>query len=80
MEATAANQLEGAYNEGGKGWSTADMVKFVPREVSQGRNTETVTYEEAHLKIFIPITSMMMNIILKDGELIFIITSKKILL
>ncbi len=45
--ATAANQLEGAYNEGGKGWSTADMVKFVPREVSQGRNTETVTYEEA---------------------------------
>ena len=26
--ATAANQLEGAYNEGGKGLSTADMVKF----------------------------------------------------
>ena len=45
--ATAANQLEGAYNEGGKGLSTADMVKFVPREVSCGKNTETVTYEEA---------------------------------
>ncbi len=45
--ATAANQLEGAYNEGGKGLSTADMVKFVPREISQGKNTETVTYEEA---------------------------------
>ncbi len=45
--ATAANQLEGAYNEGGKGLSTADMVKFVPRELSQGKNTETVTYQEA---------------------------------
>ena len=45
--ATAANQLEGAYNEGGKGLSTADMVKFVPREISCGKNTETVTYEEA---------------------------------
>lgn len=30
--ATAANQFEGAYNEGGKGLSTADMVKFVPKE------------------------------------------------
>lgn len=45
--ATAANQLEGAYNEGGKGLSTADMVKFVPRELSRGQNTETVTFEEA---------------------------------
>ena len=26
---------------------TADMVKFVPREVSQGRNTETALHEEA---------------------------------
>lgn len=31
--ATAANQLEGAYNVDGKGLSTADMVPFVPREV-----------------------------------------------
>ena len=29
--ATAANQFEGAYNLGGKGLSTADMVKFVPK-------------------------------------------------
>ncbi len=40
--ATAANQLEGAYNEGGKGWSTADMVKFVSRKDSNGANTETI--------------------------------------
>lgn len=30
--ATAANQLEGAYKEGGKGLSIFDMVKFVPKE------------------------------------------------
>lgn len=30
--ATAANQIEGAYNVDGKGLSTADMVPFVPRE------------------------------------------------
>ena len=36
--ATAANQLEGAYNEGGKGLSTADMVKFVPRTIQIGRD------------------------------------------
>ncbi|CZR08364.1 glycoside hydrolase family 1 protein [Trichococcus ilyis] len=30
--ATAANQLEGAYNEGGKGLSIFDMVQFVPKE------------------------------------------------
>ena len=69
--ATAANQLEGAYNEGGKGLSTADMVKFVPREISCGKNTETVTYEEA---------IEIMNVIPKDGGLIFIIIIKKILL
>lgn len=45
--ATAANQLEGAYNEDGKGLNTADMVKFVPREISHGTNTETVTYQQA---------------------------------
>ena len=38
--ATAANQLEGGYNEGGKGLNTADMVKFVPRQISQGKNTD----------------------------------------
>lgn len=30
--ATAANQLEGAYNDGGKGLSIFDMVEFVPKE------------------------------------------------
>lgn len=30
--ATAANQLEGAYKEGGKGLSIFDMVTFVPKE------------------------------------------------
>ncbi|OXS74715.1 glycoside hydrolase family 1 protein [Domibacillus enclensis] len=30
--ATAANQLEGAYNEGGKGLSIFDMVSFIPKE------------------------------------------------
>lgn len=30
--ATAANQFEGAYNQGGKGLSTADMVKFIPKK------------------------------------------------
>lgn len=30
--ATAANQVEGAYDIDGKGLSTADMVKFIPKE------------------------------------------------
>lgn len=30
--ATAANQLEGAYLEGGKGWSTADVQKYLPEQ------------------------------------------------
>lgn len=30
--ATAANQVEGAYDADGKGLSTADMVKFIPKE------------------------------------------------
>jgi 6-phospho-beta-glucosidase len=39
--ATAANQIEGACDVGGKGFSTADMIRFVPREESGGANTET---------------------------------------
>lgn len=30
--ATAANQLEGAYNVGGKGLSIFDMVTFIPKK------------------------------------------------
>ncbi|WP_079709215.1 glycoside hydrolase family 1 protein [Paraliobacillus ryukyuensis] len=30
--ATAANQIEGAYNEGGKGLSIFDMISFIPKE------------------------------------------------
>ncbi|MFE8699932.1 glycoside hydrolase family 1 protein [Cytobacillus sp. FJAT-54145] len=37
--ATAANQFEGAYNEGGKGLSIFDMVTFVPKE-ERGNNIE----------------------------------------
>ncbi|WP_294561733.1 family 1 glycosylhydrolase [uncultured Traorella sp.] len=48
--ATAANQLEGGYNLGGKGLSTADMVCYVSRKESEGANTETVPYEKC-LKI-----------------------------
>lgn len=34
--ATAANQLEGAYNLDGKGLSTSDMAPFVPKEERDG--------------------------------------------
>lgn len=33
--AVAANQVEGAYNEGGKGLSTADVVKYCPPKERQ---------------------------------------------
>jgi 6-phospho-beta-glucosidase len=44
--ATAANQLEGAYNEGGKGLSTADMVAFVPKDKRVGGHSLDVTSEQ----------------------------------
>lgn len=44
--ATAADQLEGGYNLGGKGLCVPDMVKYVSREISNGTNTETVSYDE----------------------------------
>lgn len=44
--ATAANQFEGAYNEGGKGLSTADMVKFIPKEERREGFSLDVTRKE----------------------------------
>lgn len=35
--ATAANQLEGAYDADGKGLSTSDMAPFVPHEERNGK-------------------------------------------
>ncbi|WP_042461563.1 glycoside hydrolase family 1 protein [Neobacillus dielmonensis] len=47
--ATAANQLEGAYNEGGKGLSIFDMVKFVPKE-ERGNDFSMDVYSEKELE------------------------------
>lgn len=44
--ATAANQCEGAWNIGGKGPSTADMVRYYTKEESKGKNMETVPRKE----------------------------------
>lgn len=39
--ATAANQVEGAYNKGGKGLSTADVAKYIP--ISDRKNPKNLT-------------------------------------
>ncbi|MFD1179137.1 glycoside hydrolase family 1 protein [Paenibacillus puldeungensis] len=44
--ATAANQLEGAYNEDGKGLSSADMVVYVPKEKRTGGHAIEITSEQ----------------------------------
>lgn len=44
--ATAANQCEGAWNEGGKGPSTSDMVRYYTKEESKGKNMESVPRKE----------------------------------
>lgn len=44
--ATAANQLEGGYNLGGKGLSTADMIPFIPKEERNGDNSVHITSEQ----------------------------------
>ena len=75
--ATAANQLEGGYNLDGKGLSTADMVKFVPKNISKGKNTEVVSYQTVN-EILHGYTKM--NIILNVKVLIFMSIIKKILL
>lgn len=43
--ATAANQLEGAYDLGGKGLSTADMIAYVPKEKRQGDHAMEISTE-----------------------------------
>lgn len=47
--ATAANQLEGAYNEGGKGLSIFDMVTFLPKE-QRSNEIEMDVKSEAELE------------------------------
>ncbi|WP_117170155.1 glycoside hydrolase family 1 protein [Paraliobacillus sediminis] len=44
--ATAANQLEGGYNLGGKGLSTADLIPFIPKEERNGDNAVQLTSEQ----------------------------------
>ncbi|WP_150271205.1 glycoside hydrolase family 1 protein [Paenibacillus tepidiphilus] len=43
--ATAANQLEGAYAEDGKGLSTADMIAYVPKAQRQGDHAMEISSE-----------------------------------
>lgn len=44
--ATAANQIEGAYNIDGKGLSSADMVAFVPKEQRTEGHAIEITSEQ----------------------------------
>ena len=69
--ATAANQIEGAYNEGGRGLANTDFLKYVaPNERRASRPTHPCKRQK-HMKI--PIYFR------KDGEMIFTIIIKKIL-
>lgn len=44
--ATAANQIEGAYGQDGKGISAADFVEYVPKEQRTGDNNMEMTSEK----------------------------------
>ena len=45
--ATAANQIEGAYNEGGRGLANTDFLKYVaPNE----RRADEATFEHPYVK------------------------------
>ncbi|MFQ7406136.1 MAG: glycoside hydrolase family 1 protein, partial [[Clostridium] innocuum] len=45
--ATASNQIEGAYLEGGKGLSTNDFVRYIePTNRAKGDTTFTITYQQ----------------------------------
>lgn len=43
--ATAANQIEGAYNKDGKGMSSADFVEFIPKSQRTGDHNMDMTSE-----------------------------------
>ncbi|WP_339194266.1 6-phospho-beta-glucosidase [Aeribacillus sp. FSL W8-0870] len=47
--ATAANQLEGAFDADGKGLSTADMVAYVPKE-KRGKNGHSLDVTSAEIE------------------------------
>ncbi len=47
--ATAANQLEGGYNQGGKGLSSSDMVIFKP--LNQGNKSSTFTFDVSQAEL-----------------------------
>ena len=73
--ATAANQIEGAYNEGGRGLANTDFLKYVaPNErrvrLPSSRHTHPCKRQK---RMKIPIYFR------KDGEMIFTIIIKKIL-
>ncbi|MCJ7841644.1 6-phospho-beta-glucosidase [Lederbergia sp. NSJ-179] len=44
--ATAANQLEGGFNLGGKGLSTADMIPFIPKHERTSDNAVHITSQQ----------------------------------
>jgi 6-phospho-beta-glucosidase len=44
--ATAANQIEGAFNEDGKGLSAADFVEYIPKEERTKDNAMEITSEQ----------------------------------
>lgn len=54
--ATAANQLEGAFLEDGKGWSTADTARYIGKEA------------RSSLLIGKPMTKEEVEFAIKDGE------------
>ncbi|MCM2677573.1 glycoside hydrolase family 1 protein [Alkalicoccobacillus plakortidis] len=44
--ATAANQIEGAYDQGGKGLSSADMIPYIPKEERTGDHTSDISSQQ----------------------------------
>lgn len=44
--ATAANQIEGGFDLGGKGLSSADMIPYIPKEERTGDHTSDLTSQQ----------------------------------